>query len=59
MDVTLSQILAFPPQPPPAIPLTDAEYDKQIKILVQYINQLPASKLTAGVPGGGDIFDVY
>jgi hypothetical protein len=58
MDAILQQLLAFPPHPPPATPLSDAEYDKQINIHVQNLNHIPASKLTAPVPGGGDLLDV-
>ena len=58
MDALLSQLLAFPPHPEPTKPLSDSEYDKHIKNLVHHINTLPASKLTSGVPGGGDLLDV-
>lgn len=58
MDAILQQLLAFPPHPPPATPLSDAEYDKQINIQIQHLNHIPASKLTAPVPGGGDLLDV-
>lgn len=58
MDAILQQLLAFPPHPPPATPLSDAEYDKQINIHIQHLNHIPASKLTAPVPGGGDLLDV-
>lgn len=58
MDNLLPQLLAFPPHPPPATPLTDAEYDKQIKAIIQNLNTVPASKLTSGVPGGGDLLEV-
>lgn len=58
MDALLPQLLSFPPYPESAKPLPDSEYDKQIKHLVQHINTVPASKLTSGVPGGGDLLDV-
>ena len=58
MDSLLPQLLAFPPHPPPPKPLTDAEYDKQIKSLIQVLGTVPASKLVSGVPGGGDLLDV-
>ena len=58
MDAILPQLLAFPPHPPPVTPLPDADFDKQIKIVVQLLNQTPASKLTAGVHGGGDLLNV-
>lgn len=59
MDAILPQLLAFPPHPPSLIPLPDAEYDKQIKSLVQLLNQIPANKLTGGVTAGGDLLDVW
>ena len=58
MDTLIPQLLSFPLHPPPAVPLTDAEYDKLIKILVQNLNNISASKLTSDVPGGGDLLDV-
>ena len=58
MDALLSQLLSFPPHPEPTKPISDSEYDKQIKSLVHHINTIPASKLTSGVPGGGDLLDV-
>ncbi len=58
MESLLPQLLAFPQHPPPLIPLTDTEYDKQIRVIVQNLNTVPASKLTSGVPGGGDLLDV-
>lgn len=58
MDLLLPQLLSFPPHPEPDKPLPDSEYDKHIKILVNHINTVPASKLTSGVPGGGDLLDV-
>ena len=58
MDALLSQLLSFPPHPEPTKPISDSEYDKHIKNLVHHINTIPASKLTSGVPGGGDLLDV-
>lgn len=58
MDAILPQLLSFPPHPPPVTPLPDADYDKQIKLLVQLLNKTPANQLTAGVSGGGDLLDV-
>ena len=58
MDTLLPQLLSFPPHPEPEKPLSDAEYDRHIKNLVNSINTVPASKLTLGVPGGGDLLDV-
>ena len=58
MDSLLPQLLGFPPHPPPADPLPDAEYDKQIKAIVHTLGSVSASKLTGGVRGGGDLLDV-
>lgn len=58
MDALLPQLLSFPPHPEPAKPLSDSEYDKHIKNLIHHINTIPASKLTSGVPGGGDLLDI-
>lgn len=58
MDTLLPELLAFPPHPPPVTPLTDAEYDIQIKNVVKLLNQLPAKKLTGSVAGGGNLLDV-
>ena len=59
MEGGLQQLLAFPPYPMPATPLPESEYDKQIKAHIHYLNTIPASKLTNGVPnGGGDLLDV-
>ena len=58
MDTLLPQLLSFPPHPEPEKPIPDAEYDKHIKSVVNIINTVPASKLTSGVPGGGDLLDV-
>ena len=58
MDSILPQLLSFPPHPPPAVPLSDKEYDKQIRSVVQLLNETSAKKLTGGVSGGGDLLDV-
>lgn len=58
MDTLLPPLLSFPPHPPPVTPLTEPEYDKQIKSLVLLLNQIPANKLTGGVSGGGDLLTV-
>jgi len=58
MESLLPQLLAFPPHPPPVVPLTDAEYDKQVRLIVQNLNTVPASKLTSGVTRGDDFLDV-
>ncbi|KAA6413378.1 MAG: hypothetical protein FRX48_03124 [Lasallia pustulata] len=58
MDELLPQMLSFPPHPPPPQPLSDVDYDRSIKGLVQNLNQVAASKLTSGVSGGGDLLDI-
>jgi len=58
MDTLLSQLLSFPPHPMPTIPPSDVEYDKQMKSLTHKLNTISPSKLTSGVPGGGDLLDV-
>ncbi|KZF20120.1 hypothetical protein L228DRAFT_263417 [Xylona heveae TC161] len=59
MEALLSQLLAFPPHPPPTQPLPDAEYEKQIKTILQILNQTPANLLLGGVAGGGDLLNVF
>ncbi|KAI9707352.1 MAG: hypothetical protein M1836_000312 [Candelina mexicana] len=58
MDELLPQLLSFPPHPPPAQPLPDEQYDRQIKHLAQILNQTPANKLVGSVAGGGDLLDI-
>lgn len=54
----LPQLLSFPPHPPPAIPLTAAAYDKEIKHLRKALNGIPNHLLIGGVPNGGDLLEV-
>lgn len=54
----LPQLLAFPPHPPPAIPLTVAAYDKEIKHLRKLLGEIPNNLLIGGVHNGGDLLDV-
>ncbi|KAI4135382.1 MAG: hypothetical protein LQ347_000712 [Umbilicaria vellea] len=58
MDELLPHLLSFPPHPPPPQPLSNVDYDRNIKILVQTLNQVAASKLASGVSGGGDLLDI-
>lgn len=58
MDELLPKFLAFPQLPQPDPNITDAEYDRQIRNLVQLLNQTPASIFIGGVAGGGDLFEV-
>ncbi|KAI4101858.1 MAG: hypothetical protein L6R37_004733 [Teloschistes peruensis] len=54
----LPQLLSFPPHPPPAIPLTAAAYDKEIKHLRKALNGIPNHLLIGGVPNGGDLLEI-
>ena len=58
MDSLLPLLLAFPPHPPPAAPLSDKDYDMQIRSVLQLLNKTSAKKLTGGVSGGGDLLEV-
>lgn len=58
MDSLLPQLLAFPPHPPPATPLTDAEYEKQMRSQLHLLKQVPASTLINFVSEGTGLLDV-
>ncbi|KAI9818306.1 MAG: hypothetical protein M1832_004424 [Thelocarpon impressellum] len=58
MEELLPRLLAFPPQPPPARPLTDLEYDEQIHGLLQILNRTSGGKLASGVKGKGNLLDI-
>lgn len=58
MESILPQLLSFPPHPPPPQPLTEGEYEKQIKSLLRVLNATSASKLRNGVTTGDDLLDV-
>ena len=60
MDSLLSQLLSFPPHPPPLIPLPDAEVDRGLRRIVKLLNEVSAKRLTSGLSGGGggDLLDV-
>ena len=58
MDDLLPLLLSFPPHPPPKPPLSNEEYDRQIRTLLQILNQTPASRLTGKLAGGGDLLEV-
>ena len=58
MDDLLPKLLSFPPHPPPAQKLSDVDYDKNIRDLIEILNKVPANRLTGGVKGGGDLLDV-
>ena len=58
MDEILQRVLSFPPNPPPAVPLSDKDYDKQVRAVVQVLNATSAKKLIGGVSTGEDLLDV-
>ncbi|KAI9878808.1 MAG: hypothetical protein M1830_010492 [Pleopsidium flavum] len=58
MDDLLPLLLSFPPHPPPAHPLSNEEYDRQIRTLLQVLNQTPGSRLIGKIAGGGDLLDI-
>ena len=58
MESILPQLLAFPPHPPPVVPLTEGEYDKSMKSLVRLLNGISGSKLKSGISTGDDLLDV-
>ena len=58
MESILPKLLSFPPHPPPITPLSDTDYDAQIKGVLQLLSETSARKLTAGVAGSGDLLDV-
>jgi len=58
MDDILQRVLSFPPNPPPAVPLSDKDYDKQVRAVVQVLNATSGKKLTGGVSTGEDLLDV-
>ncbi|KAI9787569.1 MAG: hypothetical protein M1839_000100 [Geoglossum umbratile] len=58
MNDLLPQFLSFPPHPPPPHPISDFEYDKQIRGLVQLLTKQPPSLFVSGVRGGGDLLDI-
>ncbi|KAL8710885.1 MAG: hypothetical protein Q9220_004690 [cf. Caloplaca sp. 1 TL-2023] len=58
IETLLPFLLAFPPHPPPPIPIADAQYDKEVKNLRKFLNETPANQLTSAVPNGGDLLDI-
>ena len=55
LELLLPQLVAFPPNPAPSIPLPDDVYDKEIKKLRKILNDTPANVLT----GEADLFEVH
>ncbi|KAI9849767.1 MAG: hypothetical protein M1838_006268 [Thelocarpon superellum] len=58
MDNLLPQLLSFPPHPPPAQPLSDGQYDTQVRSLLQTLNRTPANLLVREVQGGDDLLEI-
>ncbi|KAL8867735.1 MAG: hypothetical protein Q9174_005469 [Haloplaca sp. 1 TL-2023] len=58
MSALLPQLLSFPPQPSPVLPIPDGTYDLELKRLVKLLDNVPASTFTGGVPNGGDLLDI-
>ncbi|MCJ1285695.1 hypothetical protein MMC26_005036 [Xylographa opegraphella] len=55
MEALLPQLLSFPSHPQV---LSEHEYDRQIKLLVQLLQETGAGKLAKGVAGGPDLLDI-
>jgi COP9 signalosome complex subunit 3 len=58
MDDLLPKLLVFPPHPPPAIPLSDAQYEDGIKSQISYVSRLSDKQLMAQTSGGEGPLDV-
>lgn len=58
MDDLLPKLLVFPPHPPPAIPLSDAQYEDGIKSQINYVSRLSDKQLMAQTSGGEGPLDV-
>jgi COP9 signalosome complex subunit 3 len=58
MDELIPKLLAFPPVPAPAEPLSDFQYDQLIRPISQLLTSTPPSKLASSLSTGEDVFDV-
>ena len=58
MKEVLSQLLSFPPHPPPPQPISDKEYDQKIRNLYSFLKQAFPQKFVEEIPGGGNLLDV-
>jgi hypothetical protein len=57
MDL-VSQLLSFPPHPPPPQPIPDVEYDQRIRSLHAILKQAFPQKLVDEMPSGSNLLDV-
>ncbi|KAH8821108.1 hypothetical protein F5884DRAFT_766646 [Xylogone sp. PMI_703] len=58
MDALLPKLLSFPPHPPPAQPLSDHSYDKEITALIDVVKGIPDKRLLLQTSGGENPLDV-
>ncbi|KAI4216740.1 MAG: hypothetical protein LQ351_000688 [Letrouitia transgressa] len=58
IEALLPRLLSFPPHPAPPLPVSDTEYDKQIKSIVKLLSETSPSQLTGGIVNGEDLLDV-
>ncbi|TVY83781.1 COP9 signalosome complex subunit [Lachnellula suecica] len=58
MDDLLPKLLAFPPHPPPSIPLTDTQYDEGIKSHISTVKGMADSKLLLRTSSGDGVLDL-
>ncbi|KAL8966631.1 MAG: hypothetical protein Q9183_003282 [Haloplaca sp. 2 TL-2023] len=58
MSALLSQLLSFPPQPLPVLPIQDVTYDLEMRRLRKLLGEVSTSTLTGGVPNAGDLLDI-
>ncbi|KAK2625304.1 hypothetical protein QTJ16_005673 [Diplocarpon rosae] len=58
MDDLLPKILSFPPHPPPAVPLSDLQYDEGISNQIEILKKISDSKFMQQTSGGEHILDV-
>ncbi|KAL9614247.1 MAG: hypothetical protein Q9167_001269 [Letrouitia subvulpina] len=58
IESLLPRLLSFPPHPAPALPISDTEYDKQIRSIVKILSETSPSQLTGGIANGEDLLDV-
>ncbi|RFU27939.1 hypothetical protein B7463_g8393, partial [Scytalidium lignicola] len=58
MDTLLPKLLSFPPHPPPAQPLSDHNYDREITALIDAVKGIPDKRLLLQTSGGENPLDV-
>ncbi|KAG9238115.1 hypothetical protein BJ875DRAFT_502271 [Amylocarpus encephaloides] len=57
MDDILPRLLAFPPHPSPALPLSDQQFDEGIRALVEVVKGISDSKLLQKTASGEHLLD--